>query len=51
MMKLVYYGIDDAPLFMFWPYPGTEAYDYLRQRGKLGKSDDDYFRTLMCLWI
>ena len=48
MMKLVYYGIDDAPLFMFSPYPGTEMYDYLRQSGKIGKADDDYFRTLMC---
>ncbi len=48
MMKLVYYGIDDAPLFMYSPYPGTEMYDYLRQTGKIGKADDDYFRTLMC---
>jgi len=48
MMKLVYYGIDDAPLFMFSPYPGTVMYDYLRQKGKIGEANDDYFRTLMC---
>ncbi len=48
MMKLVYYEIDDAPLSMFSPYPGTEMYDYLRQSGKIGKADDDYFCTLMC---
>lgn len=48
MLKLVYYGIDDAPLFMYSPYPGTKMYDYLRQTGKIGKADDNYFRTLMC---
>jgi len=29
-LKLAFIGVDDVPLYMFSPYPGTELFDYLR---------------------
>ena len=41
-------GVDDAPIYMFSPYPGTEFFDYLRSTGVIKEIDDDYFRSLLC---
>jgi len=40
--------VDDAPLFMFSPYPGSVLFDYLRETGKIKEIDDEYFHSLMC---
>jgi len=47
-VKLAWIGVDDAPLYMFSPYPGTVLYKYLREIGKVPEPDDDYFRSLLC---
>jgi anaerobic magnesium-protoporphyrin IX monomethyl ester cyclase len=41
-------GVDDAPLYMFSPYPGSELYEELRRKGVIGELNDDYFRSLLC---
>ena len=41
-------GIDDVPLFVFSPYPGTEIFRQLVDSDKL-KISDDYFLSLTSL--
>ncbi|OGR50725.1 MAG: hypothetical protein A3I11_02125 [Elusimicrobia bacterium RIFCSPLOWO2_02_FULL_39_32] len=41
-------GVDEAPLYPFQPYPGTELFDYLLNKGKL-KVNDSYFEILSTL--
>lgn len=48
-LQLAWLGVDDAPLYIFSPYPGTELYDYLRSTGSISKMDNDYFESLVCL--
>ncbi|MBI4514995.1 MAG: radical SAM protein [Deltaproteobacteria bacterium] len=45
MIKLAWLGVDEAPLYPFQPYPGTELFAGLLQRGKVRLSDE-YFETL-----
>ncbi len=47
-IKLAFVGVDDAPLYMFSPYPGTAIYEYLREAGRIPKMDDNYYRSLLC---
>ncbi len=44
--KLAVIGVHDLACFMFSPYPGTEMFDDLRARNKIGNLDGDYFRSL-----
>ncbi|MBI3021810.1 MAG: B12-binding domain-containing radical SAM protein [Candidatus Omnitrophica bacterium] len=47
-LKMAWMGVDDAPLFLFSPYPGSELYHYLRSTGAIQKMDNDYFESLLC---
>ena len=41
-------GVDEVPIFVFSPYPGTEILDELLKDGKV-KLNDDYFFKLTSL--
>jgi anaerobic magnesium-protoporphyrin IX monomethyl ester cyclase len=45
MLKFAWIGVDEAPLYPFQPYPGTELFEGLLKRDKI-RLDDDYFETL-----
>lgn len=47
-IRLAFIGVDDAPMYMFSPYPGTELFDYLRGTGKIPDLDEHYYRGLLC---
>jgi anaerobic magnesium-protoporphyrin IX monomethyl ester cyclase len=40
-------GVEDAGIYAYSPYPGSELYNYLRSTGSIGKMDRDYFTSLM----
>jgi len=44
-MKFTLMGVDEAPLYIFQPYPGTELLDGLIERGEV-TYDDEYFESL-----
>jgi len=45
-IKLALIGVLDAPIFEFTPYPGSEDFDYLRNKKYIGELDDNYFDSL-----
>jgi radical SAM superfamily enzyme YgiQ (UPF0313 family) len=45
--RLAWYGVDDVNVCQFSPYPGSELFDKLKQAGKIGTLDDEYFKGLM----
>lgn len=45
-IKLATMGVLDAPVFEFTPYPGSEDFSYLRDKGVISKLDDAYFDSL-----
>ena len=47
-LKMSMKGVDDVPIFIFSPYPGTEIFDNLVQTGKI-TFNDDYFFSLTSL--
>ncbi len=47
-LKLAWLGVDDVPVYLFSPYPGSELYRYLRASGRIAKMDNDYFESLVC---
>jgi radical SAM superfamily enzyme YgiQ (UPF0313 family) len=47
-MKMAWLGVDDVPLYLFSPYPGSELYDDLRSAGAIARMDNDYFESLVC---
>ncbi len=47
-MKLAWKGVDEVPVFIFSPYPGTEIFHELLKGGEI-KIDDDYFFQLTSL--
>lgn len=47
-IKMSFKGVDEVPVFIFSPYPGTEIFHNLFKDGKL-KIDDDYFFQLTSL--
>jgi radical SAM superfamily enzyme YgiQ (UPF0313 family) len=46
-LKLAFAGIDEAPIFGFAPYPGSELFNYLRKMGKIPHLDEDYYKSLL----
>lgn len=40
-------GVDDAGLYVFSPYPGSELFEDLRRSGRIGELDQAYFESLM----
>lgn len=47
-LKLAVMGVEDAPLFPFQPYPGTELFEYLLAKGKI-RLNEAYFDSLATL--
>jgi radical SAM superfamily enzyme YgiQ (UPF0313 family) len=47
-LKMSFYGVDEAPLYIFSPYPGTEIFKSLENKKKI-TLDDNYFLALASL--
>ena len=47
-IKMAWKGVDEVPVFIFSPYPGTEIFHKLINGGEL-KTNDDYFFQLTSL--
>jgi radical SAM superfamily enzyme YgiQ (UPF0313 family) len=45
-LKLARLGVEDIPIYLFSPYPGTELYDDLRRDGILPEMSNEYFAGL-----
>lgn len=45
--RLAILGVDDLPLYMFSPYPGSQLFRELLAKGRLGELDDNYFKSLL----
>jgi radical SAM superfamily enzyme YgiQ (UPF0313 family) len=45
--KQALHGIDDAGIFLFSPYPGSELYNELRADGTIPEMSDEYCASLM----
>jgi len=43
-LKMAFRGIDDLPLYIFSPYPGTEIFDELMEGGRIMLNDDYFFK-------
>lgn len=48
MWRMALLGVDDSPLFLFSPYPGSELFALLKSRGRISEMSDDYFASLAC---
>jgi anaerobic magnesium-protoporphyrin IX monomethyl ester cyclase len=46
-VRMAIYGTDDCNISIFAPYPGSELYDELRERGKIPEISDEYFNDLL----
>ncbi len=44
--KLARLGVEDIPIYLFSPYPGTELYDDLRRDAVLPEMSNEYFAAL-----
>ena len=47
-LKFSLMGVEEAPLYPFQPYPGTELFDSLQEKGKVVLGDA-YFEALATL--
>lgn len=45
-LRLAFLGVMDLPIFEFTPYPGSEFFNLMRERGVISNIDDDYFYSL-----
>lgn len=45
-IRFAFLGVDDAGIYIFSPYPGSELYGYLRNSGAIAKMDRKYFEGL-----
>ncbi len=46
-IRLAVMGVDDAGIYAYSPYPGSELYNYLRSTGAIPEMNRDYFTSLM----
>ena len=46
--RLASIGVDDVPLYMFSPYPGSEIFQNLRNSGDIKQLDEEYYKGLIC---
>lgn len=46
-IRLAVMGVDDAGIYAYSPYPGSELYNYLCSTGAIPRMDRDYFTSLM----
>ena len=42
-LKLAIRGVDEVPIFIFSPYPGTEIFEELKASGRISLGDDYFF--------
>lgn len=47
-IKLAWIGVDDAPIYMFAPYPGSEIFNELRESEPEFTLNKQYFEGLIC---
>ena len=47
-LKFMFMGVEEAPIFLFQPYPGTELFDHLIKKGEI-VLNDEYFDSLNTL--
>ena len=47
-IKCAWVGVDDAPLFLFSPYPGSALFDYLVKNKTIDITNDSYCESLLC---
>ena len=47
-LKFMFMGVEEAPIFLFQPYPGTELFHYLIDKGEI-IINDEYFDSLNTL--
>lgn len=45
-LKLGWMGVEDAGLFLFAPYPGSELHEQMRTDGQIAEMSDEYFASL-----
>ena len=43
-LKMSIRGVDEVPIFIFSPYPGTEIFDELSEAGKITLNDEYFFK-------
>ncbi len=46
ILKYAWMGLDDVGIFAFTPYPGSELYAELKQRGKISGLNKEYYASL-----
>ena len=46
-VKLAWIGVDDAPIYMFSPYPGSALFKYLRDTKQIPELNEEYFDRLL----
>jgi radical SAM superfamily enzyme YgiQ (UPF0313 family) len=47
LLRMARIGVHDASVWTFSPYPGSELFEKLRDRGRLPRLDDDYYASLL----
>lgn len=47
-MRLAWIGVDDAPIYMFSPYPGSQIFKELRESNPAFTLNKQYFEGLIC---
>jgi anaerobic magnesium-protoporphyrin IX monomethyl ester cyclase len=46
-VRFAVFGVDDAGMYAYSPYPGSELYRYLRSTGAIPQMNREYFTSLM----
>ncbi|MFQ5501542.1 MAG: B12-binding domain-containing radical SAM protein [Phycisphaerae bacterium] len=46
LIRMAWIGVHDVFVYTFTPYPGTSLFRQLRQRGRIGELDEEYFLSL-----
>ncbi|MBF0196838.1 MAG: B12-binding domain-containing radical SAM protein [Planctomycetes bacterium] len=47
-LRLAILGVDDVPLYMFSPYPGSHIFNQLRESGDISELNKEYYEGLIC---
>jgi|Deesub1362A_J573_1020465.scaffolds.fasta_scaffold00173_66 radical SAM superfamily enzyme YgiQ (UPF0313 family) len=49
LARAAWIGVDDVTISTFIPYPGSELFRELRQKGRIRRLDDEYFYSLLVM--
>jgi hypothetical protein len=49
LARVAWLGVDDVTIATFSPYPGSALFDELRQSGRIGELDDDFYFDLLAI--